>query len=138
MKKIYIFLTILIVSCTNLTDSNLHLLNGYWEIESVTKDDIILKTYTFSNTIDYFELNELSGIRKKVMPRLNGTFMITQHEINFKIISTKNGIINIEYYDNNNTYEETIIKLNSNKLIITNSENYIYTYKPHEKFDLDE
>ena len=48
-----------------------------------------------------------------------------------------NGETIIEYFDKNNTFRETIVKLDSTELFLTNKENYIYHYKVYEKLNLD-
>ena len=42
-----------------------------------------------------------------------------------------------EIIDKNNTFIETIVKLDSTELFITNKENYIYHYKAYEKLNFD-
>ena len=48
-----------------------------------------------------------------------------------------NGETIIEYFDKNNSFIETIVKLDSTELFLTNKENYIYHYKVYEKLNLD-
>ena len=136
MKKIIILICITF-SCENRSNIDLSLLNGYWEIQSVKQNNKLLKTYPFSGTIDYFELKENKGIRKKVNPKFDGKFITSMHQINFNILYDNN-IVEIEYYDKkSNKYKETITKLDSVDLYITNKDNYIYHYKVYEKLNLD-
>jgi hypothetical protein len=138
VKKYILLICICIIfSCENKSNIDLSLLNGYWEIQSVKQNNKLLKTYPFSGTIDYFELKENKGIRKKVNPNFDGKFIISLHQINFNIINNNN-IIEIEYYDKISIkYKETITKLDSVDLYITNKDNYIYHYKVYEKLNLD-
>ena len=112
------------------------MLNGYWEIQSVKQDNKLLKTYPFSGIVDYFEIENGKGLRKKVMPKIDGKFEASLHKIDFNIFQ-KNGKTTIEYIDKNNTFTETIVKLDSTELFITNKENYIYHYKAYEKLKFD-
>ncbi len=123
-------------SCLEKQEIDISLLNGYWEIQSVKKDNKLLKTYPFSGIIDYFEVENGKGLRKKVMPKIDGKFETSLHKINFNIFQ-KNGEATIEYFDKNNIYSETIVKLDSTELFITNKENYIYHYKVYEKLNFD-
>ena len=66
MKKTLILVTILTLSCATKRDIDLSLLNGYWEIQSVTQNNKLLKTYPYSGIIDFFETDGKTGIRKKV------------------------------------------------------------------------
>ena len=124
MKKIIILICITF-SCENRSNIDLSLLNGYWEIQSVKQDNKLLKTYPFSGIIDYFEVENGKGLRKKVNPKFDGKFITSMHQINFNIIYN-NDIVEIEYYDKkSHKYKETITKLDSVDLYITNKDNYI-------------
>ncbi len=103
-------------------------LSGYWEINSVSYQGNELKNYPFSNTIDYFEFEQNNfGFRKKVMPKINGSFDITMHQINFEIISeNKKRILR---YGKGRNFKEEIIKLDSLNLFLQNEEGYTYKYK---------
>ena len=137
MKKIILFISIsLNFSCFEKQEIDISLLDGYWEIQSVKQDNKLLKTYPFSGIIDYFEIKNGKGLRKKVMPKIDGKFETSLHKINFNIFK-KNGKTTIEYFDKNNIYTETIVKLDSTELFITNKENYIYHYKVYEKLNFD-
>ena len=66
MKKIILLLYIsLNFSCSEKYKTDISLLNGYWEIQSVKQDDKLLKTYPFSGIIDYFVVENGKGLRKK-------------------------------------------------------------------------
>jgi hypothetical protein len=85
-----------------------------------------------SGSIDYFKVNsDVSGYRKKVTPRFDGAFEMSQHESEFTI-STRDNRLWIDYANNEVTYSEEIIRANSASLILSNSDGFIYTYKPYE------
>ena len=120
-----IVLSYVIYSCNPVNDINY--LNGYWEINSVTFKGKELKDYPFSNTIDYFEIKDNQGFRKKVKPRIDGNFDITMHQINFELIlKEKNKIIK---YGKGINFKEKILILDSLNLHLENEEGYIYRYK---------
>ena len=107
-------------------------IEGYWEIVSVSKDQKKVKEFKMSGSIDYFKVNsDVSGYRKKVTPRFDGTFEMSQHESKFTI-SIRDNRLWIDYANNEVTYSEEIIRANSTHLIISNSDGFIYTYKPYE------
>ncbi len=113
-------------SCNESKD--IKYLSGYWEISSVSVSGKELKNYPFSGTIDYFILDEKNnGYRKKVKPRLDGNFDITMHEIQFKINMQKNDIYLV--YGKGKNFKEKLVKLDSMKLILRNSDGLIYKYK---------
>ncbi len=113
-------------SCNESRD--IKYLSGYWEISSVSVSGKELKNYPFSGTIDYFILDEKNnGYRKKVKPRLDGNFDITMHEIQFKINMQKNDIYLV--YGKGENFKEKLVKLDSMKLILRNTDGLIYKYK---------
>ena len=85
-----------------------------------------------SGSIDYFKLNaDLSGYRKKMTPRFDGAFEMSQHQSDFTL-SVKEGHLWIQYDNNEVAYSEEIMRANSSSLLISNSNGFIYTYKPYE------
>ena len=129
MKKINFVIIILYVlffySCNE--SKNLQYLNGYWEISSVSIEGKEVKNYPFSGTIDYFILDENNGYRKKVKPKFDGSFDITMHEIGFKIEMKKNDIYLI--YGKGKNFVESLVKLDSTKMILKNMDGFFYEYK---------
>ncbi len=136
MKKIISFIFFVsIIGCT--ADNNkLELLNGYWEIESVKKDGQLIKKYPFSNTIDYFYINNLEGYRKKVTSQSNGRFMVTLHQADLTISKEKGEYI-LKYPDRNKTYFESIKEIDSQQLIILDREGYIYKYNRYTPLEIN-
>ena len=131
MKRL-IILFFFIISCDK--QINLDLINGYWEIVSVSKNNEFVKEYPFSNAVDFFIIDSLNkGYRKKIKPKINGSFEITLHEIPISIKNNNNSY-EIKYYSTGNQYVETISKLDQNRLVIKNSEGIIFSYKRFEKY----
>lgn len=119
-------MVLILNSCNESRD--IKYLSGYWEISSVSVSGKELKNYPFSGTIDYFILDEKNnGYRKKVQPRLDGNFDITMHEIQFKINKQKNDIYLV--YGKGENFKEKLVKIDSMKLILRNTDGLIYKYK---------
>lgn len=129
MKKINFVIIILyglfFYSCNE--SKNLQYLNGYWEISSVSIEGKEVKNYPFSGTVDYFILDENNGYRKKVKPKINGSFEITMHEIEFIIEMKKNDIYLV--YGKGKNFVESLVKLDSTKMILKNMDGFFYEYK---------
>ena len=130
MKKINFVIIILygllFYSCNE--GKNLQYLNGYWEISSVLFEGKEVKNYPFSGKIDYFILDEKNkGFRKKVNPNLDGSFNITMHEIEFKVEKKKNDIYLV--YGKGKNFVESLVKLDSTKMILKNVDGFLYEYK---------
>ena len=131
MKRL-IILFFFVISCNK--QINIDLINGYWEIVSVSKNNEFIKEYPFSNAVDFFIIDSLNnGYRKKIKPKINGSFEITLHEIPISI-KNSNNFYEIKYYSTGNQYTETISKLDQNRLVIKNSEGIIFSYKRFEKY----
>ncbi len=131
MKRL-IILFFFIISCDK--QINLDLINGYWEIVSVSKNNEFIKEYPFNNAVDFFIIDSLNnGYRKKIKPKINGSFEITLHEIPISI-KNSNNFYEIKYYSTGNQYTETISKLDQNRLVLKNSQGIIFSYKRFEKY----
>jgi len=123
---------ILLISCKSEVSTYIPFVEGYWEIVNVSKDQKKVKDYKMSGSVDYFKVNaDLSGYRKKVTPRFDGTFEISKHVSEFTL-SIKDNHLWIIYTNNNATYSEEIVRANNSSLILSNSDGFIYTYKPYE------
>jgi|TARA_B110000967_G_scaffold89502_1_gene92068 hypothetical protein len=138
VKKLITFiLASLIYSCQTEVTNYIPFIEGYWEIVSVTKDYKKIKEFKISGTIDYFKINpDLSGYRKKVTPRFDGAFEISKDVSDFKL-SIEAHQLWINYQVNGVTYREEITQANESSLVISNSDGFIYTYKPYEPLIFD-
>jgi len=138
-KSIYPFLIIVLVlsSCATNPEDKIPYIDGYWEIKEVKKDGKLIKEYSISTSVDYFEINDnLTGFRKKVSPTFNGTFTITQDQAPFTL-KIENDTLNIYYNHNNVITKETIIKASKEVLIIANSQGFHYIYEPFESINIE-
>ena len=124
-------------SCKSDVSTYIPFIEGYWEIVSVTKDQKKVKEFKISESIDYFKVNEdLSGYRKKVTPRFDGAFEMSQHQSEFTL-SIDESQLWIQYDNNAVFFREEIIRANESSLIISNNDGFIYTYKPYEPLIFD-
>ena len=138
MKKLITPLLIsLLYSCQSDVTDYIPFVEGYWEIVSATKDQKKIKDFKISGVIDYFKINDdLSGYRKKVTPRFDGAFEMSQDQSNFKL-SIEDHQLRINYNNNGIAYKEQIMRANETSLIISNSNGFSYTYKPYEPLIFD-
>lgn len=112
-------------------------LNGYWEIHEVILADGSKKTYPYSNTIDYIKLNDsLLGYRKKLMPKLDGSFNTTQDQETLKAI-VEHDSLNLYYNTPFANWKETVLKANPEELILVNTQKVTYIYKRYKPLKLD-
>lgn len=128
---------VLLMSCKSDVSTFIPFIEGYWEIVSVTRDQKKVKNYKMSGSIDYFKVNsDLSGYRKKVTPRFDGTFEMSQHRSEF-ILSIEDSNLWIIYANNEVVYREQIRRANNSSLILSNADGFVYTYKPYEPLIFD-
>lgn len=139
MKKIFLSLFALVVlaSCQDQKAAvvNVSLLNGYWEIEQVTLADGSKKDYKMNETIDFFEVKNDSGFRKKVKPQLDGTYVVNDVDEKVKIEKSAQGTF-IHYKTNYSKWKEKIKSLTKEQLILVNDQNIEYQYKKPIPFTL--
>ncbi len=105
------------------------LLNGYWEIEKVVFEAGNEKKYSINESYDYFEIDkENKGFRKKVMPQLNGTFLVNDTYENITI-RYQNKEVFIDYTTPYAKWSEEIVTISNEKLVLRNDEKSEYHYK---------
>jgi hypothetical protein len=130
MKKIIsIAFLILISACQQkVTPNDIANLNGYWEIEKVVFSNGYKKEYTYNESYDYFQIKGNSGFRKKVMPQLDGRFLVNNQSEKINITFE-----NEEAYINYSTpfakWKEKIDAISKDKLVIINASKSEYHYK---------
>jgi hypothetical protein len=133
MKKVFgVFLVALFVmGCKQkINEADIAKINGYWEIEKVVFEKGKDKDYGMNDTFDYFELDENNaGIRKKVMPQLDGTFLVNDTFENVKIRFAEDGQIFLDYSTPYTKWSEEILSLTATELVVLNAEKKEYHYK---------
>lgn len=141
MKKghkyiIGIVLAITMLSCQKNPEKMLMHLSGYWEIEKVIFADGQEKSFTISTWVDYIEVDSTKGIRKKVSPTLEGKFRATETE---EIIEIKieNDSLNLYYTTPFDSWKETVLAVDDEKLIVINAEKTRYQYKKFQPLEFN-
>lgn len=137
MKKcILLLLAIITVSCGNtISDEDIALLNGYWEIETAQMPDGSEKEYKVNPIIDYFEIKENKGIRKKVMPQVDGTYRVNDTSEDIAITNEDNKTY-ISYTTDFSKWKEQIIDIDAEHLVLKNEQGIEYNYKKPEPFSI--
>lgn len=137
MKNISIILCILFnLGCTQKVALNdLQLLNGYWEITRVTFPDGNHKEYTVNTSIDYISLKDNQGFRKKVQPKLDGTFDTSDDAISFSIMKTEKGLA-FSYTNELSEWKEELLELSQTHFSIKNEAGLIYEYQRFEHINI--
>ncbi len=137
MKKLSSLLILLFFACNNeLSKKDLEHLNGYWEIEKVVFPDGATKEYKSSKTVDYFEVKQLKGFRKKVQPKLDGTYDTSNDAELFTIVEKEKGY-QIAYKNKLSEWNETLVSLNKTSFSVVNETGVRYDYKRFVPIELD-
>jgi hypothetical protein len=137
MKQTLLLLAFfIVVSCGKAVDEDsLKYLNGYWEIETVVMPDGSEKDYKVNPTIDYFELKGKEGFRKKVMPQFDGTYKT--NDVSEKIaVVEKDGKTYLNYATDYAKWQEEIITLDDDELVVKNAHQMEYHYRKPKPFTL--
>jgi|SRR5690554_453121 len=140
MKKIVytLFVAVLLGSCSkNIAIEDIELLNGYWEINEVETPEGESKAFESNNHADYFQLNEMKGIRTKIVSQLDGTIQSNGLQENFMIKDSANALY-LNYQTEFSKWTEKLERLNENELIIVTKNNIRYTYKRFIPININE
>ncbi|WP_264558147.1 hypothetical protein [Flavobacterium sp. N2270] len=132
MKHIKIILGLFfltLVSCkSDVKPENLVELNGFWEIIKVEMPDGSSKEFKVNETIDFIKFEKMSGSRNKVIPQLDGTLLSNNLSEKFTVVD-KQGVFWFNYKTEHTTWEEELIKITKEELVVKNSNDLIYFYK---------
>ncbi|HEX9153105.1 MAG TPA: hypothetical protein VF842_13525 [Flavobacterium sp.] len=125
-----LFISLLFVACQQrIKPADISKMNGYWEIEKVTFDKEKDKNYSINESYDYFKINKNNkGIRKKVMPQLDGTFLVNDAYENVTV-RFKDDKVYIDYSTPFTKWTEELIALSDDELVLLNAEKKEYHYK---------
>jgi hypothetical protein len=141
MKKVFgILIAVLVMtSCKQkITPADVAKINGYWEIEKVVFEDGNEKKYGMNESFDYFLIDKNnSGIRKKVMPQLDGTFLVDNTFENVKVRFNDDQIF-LDYNTPYMKWSEEILTLTPTELVVLNTEKKEYHYKKTGPINLDD
>lgn len=128
----------LITACSQkVTKEQLSLLNGYWEIEKVTLPDGQKKEYKVNETIDFIEVKDSKGFRKKVNPTFEGTY-ITSDDAELFTIFQKGDEFIIQYKTDSSEWTETLKTVTKDNFSVTGEDNFTYFYKRYVPINLNE
>jgi hypothetical protein len=137
MKRILLLIVLVLVfSCQQkITDADISNLNGYWEIEKVELPDGDKKEYKVNETIDFFKIEANKGFRKKVMPQLDGSYLTNDIQEDVTVV-LKDGDASLQYKTTYASWNEEIVELTKDKLVVKNQQEIEYYYKRPAKFSI--
>lgn len=130
MKNLFLLpLIFVFFGCTtSVSEEDLTMLNGYWEIEQVTFADGSTKEFNVNPTVEYIEMEALKGFRKKMQPKFDGTYTTSNDAELFTIIKSDEHF-EFQYNNDMSTWKEKIISISDDSFSVENKEAITYTYK---------
>lgn len=137
MKFSYLLVSVLlIISCNSKPEfEEVSKLNGFWEIEKA-ETPYGDKSYKMNQMVDYFQIEDSIGFRKKMQPNLLGNYQSSQNREYFTVQDHKDSVV-LLYKNEYDTWTETLMKIEDDKFVVKNKQNFIYTYKRHEPKTID-
>lgn len=131
-----LFIAFLFVACQQkIKPEEISKINGYWEVEKVVFDSIKDKEYRMNEVYDYFEIKNNKGIRKKVMPQLDGTFLVNDVYENVTVRFDDDKVF-LDYSTPYMKWSEELIAISEQKLVLLNKEKIEYHYKKAASINL--
>ena len=137
MKNVFylVLLTTTLISCTSKPNKeDISKLNGYWEIEKVDFPDGNKKEYKVNEFIDFIELKNNKGIRQKVAPQLDGSYLKGTLQDTIRVVDSADC-----YYlktDSKFTkWEEKILSVSDNEFVLENEAKIVYHFKKFVPYD---
>lgn len=141
MKKVFGILIAVIVmtGCKQkIKPADVAKINGYWEIEKVIFEDGNEKKYSINEAYDFFQIDKNNtGIRKKVMPQLDGTFLVNDTFENVKLRFANDQAF-LDYTTPYMKWSEEVLALTATELVVLNAEKKEYHYKKAGPINLDD
>jgi hypothetical protein len=131
MKKVFgiLLVALLFVGCKQkITPADIAKINGYWEIEKVVFEKGKDKEYGMNESYDYFEIKNNKGFRKKVMPQLDGTFLVNDVLEKVKV-RVENEVVYLDYTTAYGKWSEELISISEEEFVVLNAEKKEYHYK---------
>ena len=124
-----LLLTVVFFSCKKeIAPEDIAKINGYWEIEKVILPNGETKDYSVNTMVDYFEIKGTSGIRKKVTPQLDGSY-IDNGPAESITVSFTDGNAYLHYNSGYAQWKEQIVSANEQELVFRNNNKLEYHYK---------
>ncbi len=123
-----ILLVFTLLSCNQDPAENLQYLDGYWEIKRVERDGEIVVEYRFNENVDFLEINNMKGVRKKVKPQLDGTYLVTDDAENIEV-KIEDDHVYIYYTTAFDSWRERVNILTEDNLELENEDGIIYHYQ---------
>jgi len=140
LKKIvfHLFILFFVLSCSQKEKLSLNIndINGYWEIVQAQNPYGKNVIYKVNTQVDYFEIKDTLGFRKKLKPDLNGNYTTSKAVERFSW-QNRDDTLRLNYKTPLDEWEVDVLRLNDSLMLIKNKNDFLYTYKKFEGFNLN-
>lgn len=140
MNKIVLYLSLgfVLLSCSKQApEEQKKFISGYWEIEKVEFPGDSIMEYKINENIDYFEIKDSIGFRKKMRPQFDGSY-ITSDNAEEIILKIEDDSLRLYYKTPFDEWKETLLEANEERMSIKNREGIVYHYKKYTPLFADE
>ncbi|MEM7185407.1 MAG: lipocalin family protein [Bacteroidota bacterium] len=110
---------------------------GYWEIKSVEMGDGSFKEFDVATSVDYIEVSGDNGVRKKLMPKVDGTFTEFPTTERFQFSIAGDSLI-MHYSTPFANWNETVLEASANRLVTLNKDGKRFEYERFQQVALAE
>lgn len=124
-----------VLACGGVKEADLAHLSGYWEIREAVAPDGRSRTYGAAPAVDYYQLENLKGFRKKVQPQADGSFLASDDALPLEVIRRDGGFY-LRFNSGDDHWEEEVLQLSATTLQTRNPEGIRYTYARYEPLNL--
>ena len=132
MRPFLIVFMFIFMACGNknqgINQIDIQKLNGYWEIVQAQNPYGKSVIYSINSTVDYIELKDSIGFRKKLNQNIGGKFKTTQDLEKFQVM-VENDTVKLAYNTLYSNWKESVLRLNDSLMLIKNENDFLYTYK---------
>ncbi|WP_026934843.1 lipocalin family protein [Christiangramia echinicola] len=134
MKKLILIISIIaMASCSNNDpQEQIKNLNGYWQIEKVEieKDSVI--EYQLSQLIDYIEITDSTGFRKKLKPKIDGGFINASNDSEKVTAKVEDNSLFLFYETPFDEWKEEVLEATEDELVVLNRDDKKYYYQRYK------
>jgi len=135
-NTILIALAVLVSACSpKVKRADVANLKGYWEISYVEAPGQEKKEYGVNPVVDYFEIKNGEGLRRKVMPQFDGSFIDASLPEGVKTIDSA-GKVYLSFRTRYEKWSEEVLEVSKNQLVLRNRRGIEYHYKKFEPFNI--
>ncbi|MBC5834475.1 hypothetical protein G6N05_07170 [Flavobacterium sp. F372] len=134
--NLYVLLLVTtLFSCTSKPKKeDIAKLNGYWEIEKVDFPDGNKKEYQVNEFIDFISVKENKGIRQKVAPQLDGSFLKGALHDDIRVVDSADCYY-IKTKSKFTKWEEKIVSVSDAEFVLENEAKIVYHFKKFVPYD---